>query len=85
MSAISRLNIGNVDYWMPAKRFWKGNMPEWDIVSESLDKKFLLLGAVKWQEKKVTEKDIEMIKLINTIFENLKDMKKWIQKQDNCF
>lgn len=32
----------------PARRFWHGNGPEWDIVAESLDKKILLMGEVKW-------------------------------------
>ena len=32
----------------PAKRFWSGSGPEWDVVAESLDGKTLLLGEVKW-------------------------------------
>lgn len=35
----------------PAKRFWHGNGPEWDVVAESFDKKILLLGEAKWTEK----------------------------------
>lgn len=35
----------------PAKRFWHGNEPEWDIVANSLDHQSLLLGEVKWSNK----------------------------------
>lgn len=34
----------------PAKRFWSGGGPEWDVVSESLDGETLLLGEVKWSK-----------------------------------
>jgi len=37
--------------WKPAARWWKGNEPEWDLVSESLDGRRLLLGEVKWSAK----------------------------------
>jgi AAA+ ATPase superfamily predicted ATPase len=37
--------------WKPAARWWKGNEPEWDLVSESLDGRSLLLGEVKWSAK----------------------------------
>lgn len=37
--------------WKPASRWWKGNEPEWDLVSESLDGRSLLLGEVKWSAK----------------------------------
>jgi hypothetical protein len=47
--------------WKPAARFWKGNGPEWDLVSISLDKKHLLLGEVKWTESVVKSSDIERI------------------------
>lgn len=61
LSAVSKLDIASVKYWMPAKRFWKGNQPEWDIVSQSDDKKYLLLGEVKWRDKPATGKEIEKI------------------------
>lgn len=53
--------LANITQWMPAKRFWKGNGPEWDIVSECIDQKYLLLGEAKWPITKVTEKYIEKI------------------------
>ena len=41
--------------WLPASRFWQPGEPEWDIVSQSLDGKHLLLGEAKWTEKPATE------------------------------
>lgn len=37
--------------WLPAGRWWRGQGPEWDIVSLSLDGKHLLLGEAKWRRK----------------------------------
>jgi hypothetical protein len=37
--------------WKPAARWWKGNEPEWDLVSESMDGRSLLLGEVKWSAR----------------------------------
>jgi hypothetical protein len=34
--------------WGPAARWWHGNLPEWDLVAESLDGERLLLGEAKW-------------------------------------
>jgi hypothetical protein len=34
--------------WGPAARWWHGNAPEWDVVSESIDGRRLLLGEAKW-------------------------------------
>jgi AAA+ ATPase superfamily predicted ATPase len=33
--------------WGPARRWWHGAAPEWDVVAESLDGRRLLLGEVK--------------------------------------
>jgi hypothetical protein len=43
--------LGERGPWKPASRWWKGNEPEWDLVSESLDGRSLLLGEVKWSSK----------------------------------
>jgi uncharacterized protein len=43
--------LGSLGPWKPAARWWKGNEPEWDLVSESLDGKRLLCGEVKWSAK----------------------------------
>jgi AAA+ ATPase superfamily predicted ATPase len=45
----------------PAKRFWHGTGPEWDIVSESFNKKILLLGEAKWLDKTPSVQNIERI------------------------
>lgn len=51
-AAVPRLDspspLGKLGPWGPASRWWKGNEAEWDIVSESMDGKRLLLGEVKW-------------------------------------
>jgi AAA+ ATPase superfamily predicted ATPase len=36
----------------PAKRYWHGQGPEWDILSESIDHQALLIGEAKWLVKK---------------------------------
>jgi hypothetical protein len=43
--------LGGRGPWKTAARWWKGNEPEWDLVSESLDGESLLLGEVKWSAK----------------------------------
>lgn len=35
-----------------AGRFWQSSGPEWDLLSESLDHSLLVIGEVKWSEKK---------------------------------
>ena len=37
----------------PARRFWHGEGPEWDVVSQTLDERVVLLGEVKWSERPV--------------------------------
>lgn len=39
--------IGRAGPWGPASRWWRGNAPEWDLVSESESGRSLLLGEVK--------------------------------------
>lgn len=34
--------------WEPARRFWHGEGPEWDVVLQTLDERCVLLGEVKW-------------------------------------
>lgn len=52
-TAVPRLSlepgVGDAGTWLPAHRFWHGNGPEWDIVSRSMDGKYVLLGEVKWR------------------------------------
>jgi len=37
--------------WEPARRFWHGEGPEWDVVSQTLDERCVLLGEVKWSQR----------------------------------
>jgi hypothetical protein len=41
-------SLGALGPWQPARRYWKGSGPEWDVVAASLDGKRLLLGEAKW-------------------------------------
>jgi AAA+ ATPase superfamily predicted ATPase len=43
-----RTPLGAIGPWGPAARWWKGNLPEWDLVAESIDGERLLLGEAKW-------------------------------------
>jgi AAA+ ATPase superfamily predicted ATPase len=46
--------IGAAGELGPARRWWRGNDREWDLVAESLDGKHLLLGEAKWHGAPVT-------------------------------
>jgi hypothetical protein len=50
-----------------AKRYWGGNGPEWDIVSQSIDGNHLLLGEVKWNQAMMTAQELNrhFIALVN--------------------
>ncbi|MGH9333174.1 MAG: ATP-binding protein, partial [Vicinamibacteria bacterium] len=37
--------------WRPASRWWRGEAPEWDLISESQDGKRLLFGEAKWTSR----------------------------------
>jgi len=43
--------LGREGPWGPASRWWQGSMPEWDLVSESVDGKRLLLGEAKFSSQ----------------------------------
>jgi uncharacterized protein len=45
--------------WGPASRWWHGAEPEWDLVSESLDGRRVLLGEVKWSARPFDRKSLE--------------------------
>lgn len=45
--------------WGPASRWWRGNLPEWDIVSSSRDGKRLLLGEAWWTARPATRPAVE--------------------------
>jgi AAA+ ATPase superfamily predicted ATPase len=44
-------SLGQLGPWGPASRWWHGAQPEWDLVSESLDGRRVLLGEVKWSAR----------------------------------
>lgn len=72
-SSVPRLLAGGVAKlgpWLPAARYWRGNDPEWDVISVSLDGNCLLLGEVKWSERILTGPEVL------EIFSGLKK-KKW--------
>ena len=37
--------------WEPARRYWRGNAPELDVVARSVDGRRLLLGEAKWSAR----------------------------------
>ena len=47
--------------WGAAARWWKGNLPEWDIVAEAVEGKALLLGEVKWTARPVGQKALRRL------------------------
>ena len=59
------LNIANIR-WKPAQRWWghgrDGKNMEIDVIAESLDNKFLLLGEVKWEKKTNIKATISKLK-----------------------
>ena len=51
--------LGKQGPWLPAARWWRGGMQEWDVVSESLDGERLLLGEAKWSSNPYDRKRLE--------------------------
>ena len=47
--------------WEPARRYWRGKAPEWDVVAKSVDGKKLLLGEVKWSRERVASKALRNV------------------------
>lgn len=37
----------------PSRRFWHGEGPEWDVVSQTLDERAVIIGEAKWSESPV--------------------------------
>jgi AAA+ ATPase superfamily predicted ATPase len=52
-------SLGQLGPWGPASRWWHGAEPEWDLVSESLDGRRVLLGEVKWSSRPFDRRDLE--------------------------
>ena len=51
--------LGDFGPWGPASRWWRGEAPEWDLVSESLDGDRLLLGEAKWSGRPFGQRDVD--------------------------
>ncbi|MBF8263759.1 MAG: hypothetical protein HW387_1424 [Parachlamydiales bacterium] len=51
-SAVPRLSENWEAIYGQAGRFWQGQGPEWDVLSQSPDGQHFLIGEVKWTEKK---------------------------------
>lgn len=47
--------------WGPARRHWRGNDPEFDVVAESVDGSAILIGEVKWTDTPATAEDLRRI------------------------
>ncbi|MEM7350284.1 MAG: ATP-binding protein [Acidobacteriota bacterium] len=53
--------LGRLGPWGPASRWWKGHMPEWDLVSESFDGRHLLLGEAKWSTRPFDPSNLDRV------------------------
>jgi AAA+ ATPase superfamily predicted ATPase len=60
--AVPRLadRLGGIDFG-PARRFWHGHGPEWDVVAESSDRNALLLGESKWLAHDPSVSEVEQM------------------------
>jgi len=47
--------------WLPASRYWRGNDPEFDVVTRSIDGAELLVGEVKWSETSFDRRSLERL------------------------
>jgi hypothetical protein len=52
---------GSAAPWLPASRWWRGNDPEWDVVSSTGDHGTALVGEVKWSDTPVAEAKLESL------------------------
>jgi DNA-binding transcriptional ArsR family regulator len=62
-AAVPRLGIpsGGNDVWLPAKRWWHGNEPEWDVVSKTADGSAHLAGEVKWSDRPISDPELKRL------------------------
>ena len=54
-------SIGRLGPWGPGSRWWKANLPEWDVVALSLNDRRLLLGEVKWSRRRFEKAALERV------------------------
>lgn len=53
--------IGREGPWKPAARWWSGAEVEWDLVSESVSGKRILLGEAHWSPRPMTARAVERL------------------------
>jgi hypothetical protein len=49
----SSTRLGLQGPWQLASRWWSAALPEWDLISESVDRRKLLLGEAKWNARPI--------------------------------
>jgi hypothetical protein len=49
----SSTRLGLQGPWQLASRWWSAALPEWDLISESVDRRKLLLGEAKWSARPI--------------------------------
>ena len=54
-------SIGKLGPWGPGQRWWKANLPEWDVVASSLDDQRLLLGEAKWSRRRFDKAALQRV------------------------
>jgi hypothetical protein len=54
-----RTSIAQGGPFRHGQRWWHGNAPEWDLVSESDDRARILVGEIKWSAKPFSSREIE--------------------------
>ncbi len=61
-ASVPRLRIPSVRRpipWGPARRYWRGDGPEWDVVAAPMEGNALLLGKTKWSDRPVPLEEVE--------------------------
>jgi uncharacterized protein len=51
--------LGRLGPWEPASRWWRGNQPEWDVVSRSVERDRILVGDAKWSRKTTSAAELD--------------------------
>jgi uncharacterized protein len=55
----SKSALARLASWQAGARWWRGNLPEWDLVSRSADGKKLLLAEVKWSRRPFAHSELQ--------------------------
>jgi AAA+ ATPase superfamily predicted ATPase len=53
---VTEIRLPEWGSWSPSSRWWHGNAPEWDVVSECPTSKSILLGEARWTPKPMTKR-----------------------------